>query len=314
MVNAPGFPGIPARWTSSAKDGVGTALSPRSTVWFTLSHGTLNEIYYPCVDTACTRDLELIITDGKPGGFFAEEKRDTRSTLRRQADGVPIFNITNTCRERRFSILKQVLADPRHDCVLQKIRFIPGAGGEHLRLFVLLAPHLVNGGAHNTGWVEEYKGRKMLFASGDGTSLALACSTGFLARSVGFTGFSDGYQILHRDGELTEQYSIASLSIPWGFAKGDDDLGGYHLVWPRDLVETAGGLLAGGATASAKSVLDYLVAIQEADGHWSQNSWLDGRPIGAASRSTRPAFRSCSMTCCCAPARFYRRIAPATPA
>jgi glucoamylase len=71
---------------------------------------------------------------------------------------------------------------------------------------------------------------------------------------------------------------IASLSIPWGFAKGDDDLGGYHLVWPRDLVETAGGLLAAGAIASAKSVLDYLAAIQEADGHWSQNSWLDGRP------------------------------------
>src|SRR6202034_164727 len=71
---------------------------------------------------------------------------------------------------------------------------------------------------------------------------------------------------------------IASLSIPWGFAKGDDDLGGYHLVWPRDLVETAGGLFAAGAVAEAKSVLDYLVAIQEADGHWSQNSWLDGRP------------------------------------
>src|SRR6202012_4689149 len=36
--------------------------------------------------------------------------------------------------------------------------------------------------------------------------------------------------------------------------------------------------LAAGAVASAKSVLDYLVAIQEADGLWSQNSWLDGRP------------------------------------
>ena len=80
----------------------------------------------------------------------------------------------------------------------------------------------------------------------------------------------------HRD-EATGAI-IASLSIPWGFSKGDDDLGGYHLVWPRDLVETAGGLLAAGATASAKSVLDYLVAIQNADGHWSQNSWLDGRP------------------------------------
>src|SRR6185369_2662786 len=40
---------------------------------------------------------------------------------------------------------------------------------------------------------------------------------------------------------------IASLSIPWGFSKGDDDLGGYHLTWPRDLVETAGGFLAVGA-------------------------------------------------------------------
>jgi glucoamylase len=26
---------------------------------------------------------------------------------------------------------------------------------------------------------------------------------------------------------------IASLSVPWGASKGDDDLGGYHLVWPR---------------------------------------------------------------------------------
>ena len=40
---------------------------------------------------------------------------------------------------------------------------------------------------------------------------------------------------------------IASLSIPWGFSKPDDDLGGYHLVWPRDLVEIAGGFIAIGA-------------------------------------------------------------------
>lgn len=71
---------------------------------------------------------------------------------------------------------------------------------------------------------------------------------------------------------------IASLSIPWGFAKGDDDLGGYHLVWPRDLVEAAGGLLAGGATEEAHRVLTYLQATQEADGHWPQNMWLDGNP------------------------------------
>jgi len=49
---APGWPGIPARWTSSAKSGVGTALTARSRVWFTLSHGILNEVYYPRIDQA----------------------------------------------------------------------------------------------------------------------------------------------------------------------------------------------------------------------------------------------------------------------
>src|SRR5690349_4179501 len=54
---APGWPGIPARWTSSAKSGLGTSISRDSRVWFTLSHGILNEISYPRVDRACTRDL-----------------------------------------------------------------------------------------------------------------------------------------------------------------------------------------------------------------------------------------------------------------
>jgi len=71
---------------------------------------------------------------------------------------------------------------------------------------------------------------------------------------------------------------IASLSIPWGFSKPDDDLGGYHLVWPRDLVETAGGFIAMGAHEHVRRVLRYLQVTQEPDGHWSQNMWLDGRP------------------------------------
>ena len=69
---------------------------------------------------------------------------------------------------------------------------------------------------------------------------------------------------------------VASLSIPWGNSR--DDVGGYHLVWPRDLVESAGGLLALGASAEARDVLRYLIATQEPDGHWSQNLWLGGKP------------------------------------
>ncbi|WP_406853554.1 glycoside hydrolase family 15 protein [Alsobacter sp. KACC 23698] len=69
---------------------------------------------------------------------------------------------------------------------------------------------------------------------------------------------------------------VASLSIPWG--SSTDDTGGYHLVWPRDLVESAGALLGFGALAEARNILRYLIATQNADGRWSQNQWLGGRP------------------------------------
>jgi glucoamylase len=350
------------------------ALSPHSSVWFTLSHGILNEVYYPGVDKACTRDCGLIVTDGAPGGFFAEEKRDTHSLVSRPHDGVPAFRLENTCRVGKFRIVKQLVADPRHDVLLQNIR-LESLDGTALRLFVLLAPRLVNAGAHNTAWLGAYKGQPMLFAEGRGTYLALGCSVPFLARSVGYVGTSDGWQDLRRNGVLAWSYEraadgnvalagevevtkgqplvlglgfgrawseaafhvraslergfdtversyttnwlawqaplarldpapahrprghnlyrvstavlrthtshiaggmIASLSVPWGASKGDDDLGGYHLVWPRDLVQTAGGLIAAGARDDARLVLDYLRAIQEADGRWPQNCWLDG--------------------------------------
>ena len=83
---------------------------------------------------------------------------------------------------------------------------------------------------------------------------------------------------------------LASLSIPWGFAKGDGDLGGYHLVWPRDLVEAAGGGLAVGSIAGFREVLRYLTLTQEADGHWPQNMWLDGRAYWSGVQLDETAF------------------------
>ena len=95
---APGWPGSPARWTSSAKSGVGTSLSAASRVWFTMSHGILNEIYYPRVDQACTRDLGIIVTDGKD--YFSEEKRHARSMVTYPVPGVPAYHLTNTSLRR----------------------------------------------------------------------------------------------------------------------------------------------------------------------------------------------------------------------
>lgn len=374
--NSPGWPGIPARWTSSAKSGVGASLGDKSRVWFTLSHGIFNEIYYPRIDQACVRDMGLVVTDG--AGFLSEEKRDATSEVRWMAEGVPAYSLVNTCRQGRYCIEKKILADPQRDAVLQQTRFIAREGQiRDYRLHVLLAPHLGNHGAGNTGWVGEYKGMPMLFAERDGNALALASSVPWLKRSVGFVGFSDGWQDLSAHQQMTWDYQraengnialtaevdleagngefllalgfgrnaaeagnraraalqdgfnaaqsmyieewnrwqtkllpldkdrtndrqnfyrvsttvvrthesfhfpggiIASLSIPWGFNKGDNDLGGYHLAWPRDLVESAGGLLAAGAQEEVRRVLCYLQATQEADGHWAQNMWLDGSP------------------------------------
>ncbi|HEX4389553.1 MAG TPA: glycoside hydrolase family 15 protein, partial [Steroidobacteraceae bacterium] len=68
---------------------------------------------------------------------------------------------------------------------------------------------------------------------------------------------------------------VASLSVPWGNTHEERE--GYHLVWPRDLVESAGALLAGGAMREARDALRYLIATQHDDGHWNQNQFLGGK-------------------------------------
>ena len=81
---------------------------------------------------------------------------------------------------------------------------------------------------------------------------------------------------------------VASLSVPWG----DQTIsrGGYHLVWARDLVETAGALLALGSIADATNILSYLIATQQGDGHWLQNQWLGGKPFWQGIQLDETAF------------------------
>ncbi len=372
----PGAPGIPPRWTSSAKSGIGKSISSASDVIFTLSHGILNEVYYPREDIACIRDMELIVTD--EDSFFSEEKRDTEHSIKWVKEGIPAFQITNVCKQKKYVIEKEVITDPLRNTVLQKIRFKPLQKNESskYRIFVLLTPHINNNGSCNDGWLGEYKGVPMLFAHRDGVTLALACYySDFIKRSVGYVGTSDGYIDLKQHKKMQWEYQqakngnialtaeidisktkefvlalsfgtkeadtgnrawaslmdgydtareryisewdqfqnklktvktdrntigknlrvsatvlnlhqskifpggvVASLSIPWGETKGDDEIGGYHLVWPRDLVESSSGFLALKAKDEVYKILNFLMSTQEKDGTWSQNMWLDGVP------------------------------------
>ncbi len=95
--------------------------------------------------------------------------------------------------------------------------------------------------------------------------------------------------LAHEDKTYSGAF-VASASIPWGQAKGDDDLGGYHLVWTRDMVQTASAMIACGRAETARRALVYLACTQEPDGGFAQNFWVDGRPYWYGMQLDEVAF------------------------
>jgi glucoamylase len=83
---------------------------------------------------------------------------------------------------------------------------------------------------------------------------------------------------------------IASLAIPWGEAKGDEDQGAYHLVWTRDMVNSATALLAAGDKATPLRALIFLAVSQHEDGGFAQNFWVNGDPYWTGIQLDEVAF------------------------
>jgi glucoamylase len=100
---------------------------------------------------------------------------------------------------------------------------------------------------------------------------------------------SHGLLLAHED-KTYPGAMIASLSIPWGEAKGDEDLGGYHLVWTRDMVNSTMGLLASGNAETPLRALIYLACSQQPDGGFHQNFWINGEPYWRGVQLDEVAF------------------------
>ena len=383
-----GGPGMEPRWTSSVKDAVGTAYAASSRIWFTCSHGILNEVYHPTIDRAQVRDMEFLVTDGET--FVHEEKRDLISTFEYIHPEALGARYVSRDPEGRYSLVKEIVCDPHHSVVVQRVQL---QGHEELlprlKIYALLAPHLDGGGAGNSARAVDFAGRKALMAWKGNMSLAMGASCGFSRVSCGFVGASDGWRDLvdnfrmdwefgsaldgniavmgevdlkgvdgtyeftlafgigeghhtaaqktmgslampyeeHRSRFITQwkraanpewlavkacdagrlmrvshnvllahedkTYSgafVASASIPWGQVKGDDDLGGYHLVWTRDMVQTATALLACGRAETARRALVYLACTQQPNGGFAQNFWIDGTPYWKGEQLDEVAF------------------------
>ncbi len=381
-----GAPGMPPKWTSSSKDGVGTAYSTSSRVWFTVAYGILNEIYYPTIDRPQVRDMQFLLSDG--GQLFHEERRDLVCQVDPLEGDALGYRIVNADPGGRYRLIKEVIADPHESCVLVET-VLDGEPAllDRLDVYALLAPHLEVGGWGNSARAVQMGDSKVLVAWKRGTWLAMGADVGFSRVSCGYVGASDGWQDLRDNGRLDWEFDealdgnvavigqvrmppdrrftvgiafahslhavltrlaqslavpfrehrahfvnewrraaapaaalagasgdggrlyrvsrnlllahedklfagalIASASIPWGNAKGDDDLGGYHLVWTRDMVQSVTALLAAGDTATALRALVYLACSQQPDGGFPQNSWIDGTPYWRAVQLDEVAF------------------------
>jgi glucoamylase len=369
-----GAPGIEPRWTSSAKEGLGTAYHTSCRVWFTLSHGIINEIYYPTVDQPNTRDFQFLITDGKT--FCHEEKRDLVHKIEYPEKDCVYYQVTNSDPKGRYRLVKQIITDPHRSVVLvhTKLEILDQSLKGQLKIYALLAPHMDRQGRGNSGWCSEVSGLNLLWAERGGAHLVMGCDAGFSKSSVGYVGASDGWRdltenfkmdwefqeaengnialtgevdlvdkneftigiafggssqsttanllqslsisfdehlesyvrqwqrtvvnpkyafdkhttddghlyrlsrcvlLVHED-KLFQGAIVASMSTPWGQIKGDNDLGGYHLVWTRDLVQSATALLASGQTGTPLRALIWLASMQRPDGSFPQNSWING--------------------------------------
>ena len=206
MTAAPGAPGLPPTWCSSAKEMVGCSLG-HARLWFTIGGGIINEVYYPRVDIPQIRDLGFIVGDG--AGFWVEVKRLWKHDLQLAAPGAPAVHIVH--HHERFELTLRVTPCEHREVLLIDVAL---NGDASLRPYALLAPHLGGTGANNRAAVVQHRGRKVLWAEQGPFGLALAAvnpqqQDAWGRASAGCVGFSDGWQDFARNGALTWEYDAA---------------------------------------------------------------------------------------------------------
>jgi glucan 1,4-alpha-glucosidase len=203
---APGAPGADATWTTGAKQGVGTSTSTDSKVWYTLSEGTLAEVYYPRVDVANSRSLELIVTDGET--FADRESTDTEHAIELVDARALVYRQVNTDTDGRYEISKTYFTDPDRSTVLIDVTLRSLDGGRYTA-YVQYDPSLANSGMHDSGRTQR---GALVAEDSSGTepvASALVADRTFSAATSGFAGVSDGWSDIAEDFDLDDSYGVA---------------------------------------------------------------------------------------------------------
>ncbi len=203
---APGHPGMKPNWSNSAKEMVGCGLGP-SRLWYTLSRGIVNEVYYPRIDVPQIRDLGFVVAGER--GFWVEVKTLGSHAFRLVEAGVPAAEIVH--HHGRFKLKLRIAPDPERDVLLLEMQL---EGDPDLRPHVLLSPRLGGTGHDNIAETARYRGRSVLWAEQGPFGLALAAAgdgqkDALGKTSAGYVGASDGWQDFAHNGAMQWQYRKA---------------------------------------------------------------------------------------------------------
>lgn len=376
--SADGYPGIAPNWSNARKVQVGTSnTGTNSLVWFTSAQGILTETYFPTIDKAQIKDAQLIATDHK--SFFAEEKVNTNHGT--EVLGPTLVKHINTHHGNKFSVEHTYFTLENSSVLVDEVTVNSYVDG--ISYYLLVNSALNNTGYHDNAYATE---TGLRFSEGE-TSLNVSATTGFLKKSVGYVGYTDGYQDISADFLFNDIYTeaangnvagtaeikiparkgqykfyivydfegqrtfsadflksqkekyvanwnrylhsmkspygihtkernlylrslytlrvhedklnpgamIASLSVPWGemqYESSHHQVGGYHLIWPRDLFHVSLAFISAGDIDAPLRALRFLKRIQYKSGKWDfgngqrvvpklgafpQNVWVDGR-------------------------------------
>jgi glucoamylase len=199
---APGSPGRASTWVPGDKDGFGTSRGTASKVWYTLSRGKLNDVYYPRIDTPSIRESQFVVTDGRT--FTDREDVDARTRVVHLDDRSLTYRLVNTATSGKWRITKTFVTDPSRSTVLQRVRF-RSMTGKPYRLFLLHDPALNMTGDNDTG--SSTAGGALLSHDPEGVSSAVVTRPGMTRTSSGYQGASDGWTDLRTDHAMDWTYA-----------------------------------------------------------------------------------------------------------
>lgn len=315
-------------WETGRKDGISTAISSNSLVWFTIGNGILTETYFPSCDIISLHSLRFFINSQLDESQLPYEtltqdenaplyKTETRyEDLLIEKEFVPDYDASVIYIRYRFNkktngtfkifpFLNKVISFENKEIILKNenclililtnfnFRF------EQLNDFVLLNCDRLTSAYLTIVFgktEEELKDNKKNIKDFLKNRDRFARDWKIYLNSLNASGKSTLYKrsiiaLKCMEDKKHRGAVVASLALPWGSKFPLSERNGYHLVWVRDLFFASLAFISAGDSSFAGDSLAYMIHyLMRPDGSFKQNATLDGEERWNATQMDQVAF------------------------